>query len=380
MKRGIIALSAILVVGIAGAVFFFSPTTGEEEQAEVQPQIVTVNRGSLQTRVSETGSIQPSRTMEIKSQFSGEISQLYVSDGQSVEPSQLLAIIQQESKEARQVAQYRAEIQEEGINVEKARRELVRMQSLHDKGYIARKGLELAQQDYRQTLVRLELSERRLLLALGGSQELYKRYLARKLSSDRPEEFEVRSPSGGTVLEVLVQPGEIIRSETASVAGGTVLMRIADLTSMVVKAKINEVSIARVKVGQPVDIRLDALPGRQFQGKVMAIAAQGVSEETNNIVTYEVTIAIEKISKELRPMLTANVDILTDDLQDVLTVPLETLHAENGDDIVEVLVDGEAVKRKVRVAFRTESQAVIVDGLEEGEQVVIPSYKGKQSF
>ena len=379
MKRGIIALSAILVVGIAGAVFFFSPTTGEEEQGEVQPQIVIVNRGSLQTRVSETGSIQPSRTMEIKSQFSGEISQLYVSDGQTVEPSQLLAIIQQESKEARQVAQYRAEIQEEGINVEKARRELVRMQSLHDKGYIARKNLELAQQDYRQSLVRLELSERRLLLALGGSQELYKRYLARKLSSDRPEEFEVRSPSAGTVLEVLVQPGEIIRSETASVAGGTVLMRIADLTSMVVKAKINEVSIARVKVGQPVDIRLDALPGRQYQGKVLAIAAQGVSEETNNIVTYEVTIAIEKISKELRPMLTANVDILTDDLQDVLTVPLETLRAEDGDDIVEVLVNGEAIKRKVRVAFRTESQAVIVDGLEEGEQVVIPSYKEKQS-
>ena len=106
---------------------------------------------------------------------------------------------------------------------------------------------------------------------------------------------------------------------------------------MVVKAKINEVNIPRVTVNQDVDIHLDALPGQSFQGTVIGIATQGV--KTENIVTYEVTIAIDTPHKVLKPMLTANIDIVTKQLEDVLTIPLEALRVENGDDVVEVLID-----------------------------------------
>ena len=151
------------------------------------------------------------------------------------------------------------------------------------------------------------------------------------------------------------------------------LMKLADLSSMVVKAKINEVNIPRVAVNQDVDIRLDALPNQQFKGRVTAIAAQGVKEE--NIVTYKVTIAIIDSNPSLKPMLTANVDIVTKRLDDVLTIPLEVLQVKNGDDVVEVLTNGIPKSRKVRVAFRTDTQAVITKGLQEHDQVVIPSFK-----
>ncbi|GJL50581.1 MAG: hemolysin secretion protein D [Nitrospirales bacterium] len=377
MKRWTIVFSLLIAFGVGALVWVFSPLSGTADTSPNTPNLVTVTRGSIETRVSETGTLQPSKTVEIKSQFSGEVAQLLVTAGQRVEVGQLLAVIIQEPREARQVAQLRAAIQEERINADKANRELVRMQSLFEKGFIPRKELESAEQEHRRTLVRLELAERQLLLALGSNQVLYQRYLTKQLSPNRPEEFQLKSPSSGTILEVLVQPGEIITSGTATFGGGTVLMRVSDLRQMVVKSKINEVSIARVKVGQRVDIRLDALLRQQFQGTVTNISTQGLQE--NNIVTYEVTIAIENPTSDLRPMLTANVDIVTDSLDDVLTIPLETLQADRGDDIVEVIHNGTPTKRKVRVAFRTESQAVITEGLTEGDEVVIPSFNKPES-
>ncbi len=377
MKRWIIVLLLLAAIGLGGLAWVFSPLSDTAHVSQDAPQVMTVTKGSIETRVSETGTLQPSNIVEIKSQFSGEISQLFTPAGEQVEAGQLLAVIRQEPKEARQVAQLRAAIQEEQINVDTARRERVRMESLFDKGYIARKELESAEQEHRRTLVRLELAERQLLLALGSNQVLYQRHLTKQLSSNRQEEFQIHSPAAGTILELLVQPGEIITSGTATVGGGTVLMRIADLRHMVVKAQINEISIARVKVGQQVNIRLDALLQQPFHGTVLNISTQGV--KTDNIVTYEVTIAITEPSSALRPMLTANIDIVTDKLDDVLTIPLESLQTERGDDIVEILVNGTSTKRKVHVAFRTETQAVIAEGLADGDTIVMPSFKPRSS-
>jgi HlyD family secretion protein len=371
------ALTIVVLAGASVAVFQYSRSSDQRSSDTTPPKLIEVVRTSLQTKVTETGTILPSQTIEIKSQFSGEVAQLFVTAGQEVQKDQVLAIIRQESSQARQVAQLRAGIQEERLNVDIAHREWVRAESLFQKGFIPQKELELSQRDYQQSLVRLELAERQLLLALGGNQELFERYRKGSVSKTRPEEFQVRSPSQGTVLEILVHTGEIITSGTATFGGGTVLMRIADLSHMVVKAKINEVNIPRVSVGQPVDIRLDALPGQLFKGRVKAIATQGVKE--NNLVTYEVSINIENSHPALKPMLTTNIDIETKRLDDVLTIPLEVLRVENGDDVVDVWSEGQPQIRKVRVAFRTDTQAIITQGLQEHDQVVIPSFKTKEA-
>jgi HlyD family secretion protein len=372
-KKTSLLLTSLLVVGAAIAAVQYSRSTEQDSSDDKPRQVVEVIRNSLQTRVSETGTIQPSQTIEIKSQFSGEIAQVFVTTGQEVQKDQLLAIIQQEPNQARQVAQLRAAIQEERLNVDTAHREWIRSHSLYEKGYIPQKEREITHREYQRSLVRLDLAERQLLLSLGGNQELFERYREGHSSSTRPEEFQVRSPSQGTILEILIHSGEIITSGTATFGGGTVLMRIADLSHMVVKANINEVNIPRVLVGQAVDIRLDALPGQSFQGTVIGIATQGLKIE--NIVTYEVTIAIDTPHKILKPMLTANIDIVTQQLENVLTIPLEALRVENGDDVVEVLIDESSKTQKVRVAFRTDTRAVITQGIEEHDQVIIPSFK-----
>lgn len=373
MTRKVLLTSLILMVGTGIGLYAYLPDLQSDSSEKPPPATIEVVRSSLQTRVSETGTVQPSKTIEIKSQFSGEVAQLFVSSGQAVKKGELLAIIRQESSQARQVAQLREAIQEERLNVKTAQREWVRSQSLYEKGFIAQQELETAEEKYQRALLRLELAERQLLLALGGNEELFKRYQEGSTQSTRPEEFQVRSPTEGTVLEILVNAGEIITSGTATFGGGTILMKLADLSRMIVKAKINEVNIPQVAVNQDVDIRLDALPGQTFQGTVKRIATQGV--KTENIVTYEVTIAIDTLHKALKPMLTANIDIVTKQLEDVLTIPLETLRVENGDDVVELLIDEVPKIRKVRVAFRTDTQAVITQGLQEHDQVIIPSFQ-----
>ncbi len=372
MNRGLLVAVLCLLALAGGAAVLFTPTTGKESKPKDEPRVIAVKRGPVQARVAETGTLEPARTIEIKAQFSGEIRQVYVAEGQPVAVNQPLVEVQQEPGQARQVAQLRASLEEERVNVDTAKLGLDRMTSLLEKGFVSQKEMEAAEQTYKVAQVRQELAERQLLLALGGNRELYDRYLEKDLSAGGLEKFVVLSPTAGTILEVKVHRGEIITSGTATFGGGTVLMTIADLKQMIVKAKINEVNIGRVKIGQPVEVRLDVLPNRVFQGRVTAIAPKG--EKVNSIVTYQVVIEIDNKDNALRPLMTANVDILTDILPNVIALPLEALRTEDGDDIVYVMTNGGRLARKVRVGLRTESKAVIVHGLQEGETVVIPSF------
>lgn len=372
MARGIltIVLSLLLVAG--WALFHFSTTTGKESKSRDEPRIFVAKRGQLQTRVTETGTLEPALTIDIKSPVSGEIRRLHVSEGDIVEANHPLALIRQEPTQARQIAQLRAALEEERINVELAHRTLRRVESLFQQHFASRKDVEAAEQDFKLARIRLDLASRQMLLALGGNQELYQRYRDHGLLSEQLEEFVVQAPSGGTIIEIKGHPGEMITSGTATVGGGTVLMSLADLSRMVVKAKVNEVNIGRITLGQSVEVRLDALPDRVFHGTVAAITPRG--EKINGIVTYQVRIEIENTDQALRPLMTANVDILTDVLRDVIVVPLESLRTDQGDDIVYVMANGGRLPRKVRVGLRTESHAVIVHGLQEGETVIIPTF------
>jgi multidrug efflux pump subunit AcrA (membrane-fusion protein) len=216
MTRKVLLTIIVLIVATGIGLYAYLPDLQSNSSEKPPPATVEVIRSSLQTRVSETGTIQPSNTIEIKSQFSGEVARLFVSNGQTVKKGELLAIIRQESSQARQVAQLREAIQEERLNVKTTQREWIRSQSLFKKGFIAQQELETSEDNYQRALLRLELAERQLLLALGGNEELFKRYQKGSAQSTRPEEFQVRSPTDGTVLEILVNAGEIITSRTAT--------------------------------------------------------------------------------------------------------------------------------------------------------------------
>ncbi len=149
-------------------------------------------------------------------------------------------------------------------------------------------------------------------------------------------------------------------------------MKIADLRKMLVRSSINEVNIPEIRIGMPVQIQLDAIPNQVYQGTVTSISPQG--EKEDNIVTYTVTIEINQADEQLRPAMTANVDILTRTLENVLFLPLEAIVYE-GDKAFVYLLDphGEPIKRPVRIEQKTQQVAIIKEGLRQGEVVLDPS-------
>ncbi len=120
MRQAALVIALCLVVLAGGAALLFSPTTGNDTQPKDNPRIIAVKRGPIQTRVVETGTLEPALTIAIKSQVSGDIRHLGVSEGLEVSASQPVAVIQQEPTQARQVAQVRAALEEERVNVKQA--------------------------------------------------------------------------------------------------------------------------------------------------------------------------------------------------------------------------------------------------------------------
>ncbi|HSG05362.1 MAG TPA: efflux RND transporter periplasmic adaptor subunit, partial [Nitrospiria bacterium] len=316
-------------------------------------RVVRVERGDIVNKISETGSIEPLSVVEIKSEQSGEIKKLFVHPGDPVKTGQALAVIQQESGQARQAAQFRAALEEEGLIMELARKERDRQVTLFEKGFVSEAEVEKAEKEYESSRVKVQLARRQLLLVLGGNPNLLDQYLSRDLGSDELDRFTIASPTTGTVISLDVEEGEIIASGTSTVGGGTTLMQIADLSRMLVRAKINEVNISQIKKGMPAEIRLDAIPGSVYQATVTRISPQGEREE--NVVTYLITMEINEPDLRLRPSMTANVDILTGTSEGVLYLPIEAVLRKNGRGFVVKERDGETVEEAVTMGIRTES-------------------------
>ncbi len=366
-------LILVAAAGIGLALFY----NGREDPSErLAGRVVPVKRGDIINKISETGSVEPLSVVEVKSEQSGEIKKLFVRQGDTIKSGLPLAVIQQESVQARQAAQYRAALEEERLNREEAKKELERQRTLFEKGFVSEKEVETADKAHERSIVKFQLARRQLLLALGGNPDLLKQYLSRDLGSDSLDRFTIFSPAAGTVISLDVEEGEIIASGTSTVGGGTTLMEIADLSRMLVRAKINEVNIAQVRIGMPVDITLDAVPGKIYKASVVRISPQG--EREDNIVTYLVTMEIKGPDELLRPTMTANVDIFTGTSEGVLYLPIEAVMRKNGRRFVYLERGPETLEQPVTLGVRTENIVEIVSGVVDDDRVVIPSKKKKE--
>ncbi len=371
MKKGVIGL--FLVV----AVVAYGVRARTRHAPVIEVETVLVKRGDVIVKATETGSLFPVSVVEIKSEQAGEVKKLYVQAGDFVQAGQSLAALQQESNQAQRVAEARVSIEREQLNVDETRRDQERTARLFEKGFVARVDLERAQKAEEDAHLRYDLAKRQLLLTLGGDRARFEAYLKRDLAHTEVEAFVLSSPLSGTVVEVMVSEGEIVTSGVSAVSGGTPLMRIADLSRMWVKTKINEVNVGQLKAGQRAEVRLDAIPNRVYEGTVVKVAPQG--ESLDNIVTYEVTIGLNGSDARLRPSMTANVDIITEVAHDVLYLPRMAITQAEGQSTVTLRTPtGGTRVQPVQTGIQNETLLVITDGLVQGDTVLLPEMKKKE--
>lgn len=190
------------------------------------------------------------------------------------------------------------------------------------------------------------------------------------------QEFTIRAPKAGMVIYQRDWDGKKRGAGASISTWENVVATLPNLREMITKTYVNEVDISKVKVGQRVDIGVDAFPEKKFTGQVVEVANIGEQLRNSNAKVFEVKIEVNEFDSIVRPAMTTKNVIITDELVDVLYVPLEALHAM--DSIQYVFVGSQ--RRQVIPGKSNENEIIIRAGLREGENVNLISPEDHKSF
>lgn len=278
-------------------------TLGCEQLPENQVEFRTasVDERDIVVVVESAGAIQPFRTIEVKSKASGEILSIHAETGDFVEESSLLVQIDKRSPR-NQLA-----LVESQREAALARQAIAEAQ--HDRAERLFKSRSINEVDYEKTVLERADSKAGVVRSQVSIEN------ARFALDDT----EVNAPITGTVIEKLVEKGQVISSPISDVGGGTVLMKMADLRTMQVQALVNEIDIGKIRKGQPVIVTVTSHPNAPFRGEVLKVEPQALPDQA--VTSFPVIITLENEDGLLRPGMNADVEIFVEQRQQVLTVP-----------------------------------------------------------
>lgn len=332
------------------------------KKTEVKYESSKVSKQNISTSITATGTIEPVTEVEVGTQVSGIIDKIYVDYNSVVKKGQLIAELDKtnllselsSAKSNMESAKSKMEYQESNYN---------RYKELYSKGLVSADDYENAKLSYKQ-----------------ASEE----YAIQKESVSKAQTnlgyAIITSPIDGIVLSKEVEEGQTV---AAAMETPTLFIIAQDLTDMQVIADVDEADIGGVKEGQRVTFTVDAFPDDLFEGKVTQVRQEATEE--SNVVTYEVVISAPNDDMKLKPGLTANVTIFTNERDGVLAVPSKALRFAPNENL---LAEGESItdcegKDKVWMREGSNFKAVsvkvgvtngtyteIISGLKEGDAVL----------
>lgn len=357
----------VVAAGIAWAVL----TSTSSQPAEEAPlQTIPLMREEFSESVQATGTAQPLTSVVVTPEADGVIASVDVALDDAVAEGQVLLTIRNDELD-RAVKQAELDLRTkraENDAVQKAYNELY---------YAAREeGTDEAWDAANAKLIELETSRLNLEIA----QDAYDDAVATAAGRT------VKAPASGSVVALNAVTGASVgtggtTSSGAEGGGSGPLVQIADLSQMTVKVQVNEVDISRIAVGQAARVTFSALPGTMLDAQVTRISTTATADPyggSGGVVTYDVELLIPEPAPELKPGMTASVEILMQSVPDALTVPVSALMTDDGVSYyVYVMSDPEteAVERRdVSVPAQSDTTAVIEGDVSEGDLVVLDPF------
>lgn len=303
-------LLAFVVLGAAGVFFWQSGVAGKNEG----PRYVTAEAkmAPLRETVTATGKFKGLDSVEVGAQISGRISRVLVDFNDQVQAGQTLAEIDPAQLVSR-VEQSRAQVGAADASVRLAKATLAqskaalaRAKEMADKGLISSKELEAAEAD----AARAEAS-----VASAQSQATLSRASLKDAETSLSWTI-IKAPIDGVVLARLVEPGQTVAASLQS----PVLFTVArDLTQLLLYVDVDEADIGKLREGQEATFTVGAWPTRKFESKVVSVHNLPTAGQT--VVTYQAVLSVDNKELLLRPGMTATASIVTNDRDNVLTVP-----------------------------------------------------------
>jgi HlyD family secretion protein len=317
-------LALVTAVGAAAA-----RPQGKPEEEKDKVKTAKAEVGDVQVRVTEVGSVEPQVKVDVKSVLSGKVVELLAREGDLVRRGQVLARVEPDVNQARDLAQVKNAVEDTAITLSEATANHDRDRGLLAQGLLSEKDNLESETRYRSARA-----------AHGAAMEKYKIVqesgvpIALAGATTTAQRLNVTSPMDGVVIRRNVELGDTVTSGVSSFNSGTVLVTVADIGTMIIKAGINEVDIGKVRLEQPVRISLDAYPKVKFAGTIKRIAPAARLEE--KVKVFDVEIAIDRQGAELRTGMTANIDVVGEKKEKVLTVPVEALFRKDETELVYV--------------------------------------------
>jgi macrolide-specific efflux system membrane fusion protein len=327
-------------------------------QQRVDPAlVVTAARTSLAVEVVDVGRIEAVNTVEIESRIPGRVLEVRVDEGDTVTAGQLL--VRLDRREAlRAVSRAGTELSRAKARSAFAGNSAARQERGAAQGLVSQVDLEAAQQE--RALAVLDQRLARVVLADARDQLRY---------------TEISAPIGGTVTRRAIEPGEMVKPGVQSSFESVSLLTIADLSRLVVKTELSQIDVAKVRLGQRVLLRLDALPGEKLAARITKIAPASVRPAGKDVEVFPVEAELEHADPRVKPGMTADVRIAVGERPNVLALPLESVRREHDESFVSRVVSderGEHTERvKITLGAENDREVEVVSGIAEGERVLI---------
>ena len=297
------SIGMLLVLGLAAC---------EQDQPQSLAPVydsAPVETRNIEVNVEAAGVIEPELFVDVKSKASGEILAIHAETGDVVEAGFLLVEVDKRTPRNR-LAEAEATLVAAKARRTIAETQMERSQTLFGTGTLTEFDYEQAQLEYANSEAQVIGSE----VALENA----------RIAMD---DTDVRAPITGTIIHKPVEPGTVISSPTQDVSGGTILLRMADLTSVLVRTLVDETDIGKIRPGMSTRVTVAAYPNQPFSGEVLKIEPQAIVEQ--NVTMFAVLIRLENRGGLLKPGMNAEVDIQIASRDAAAVIPTMALRADS---------------------------------------------------
>jgi len=384
-----VATVSVLVLAVAIVIVFVAMKAGGKKEDPKSPvKVGKAEIADVQVKVTEVGNVQPEVKVDVKSAVSGKVIAILHRDGDQVKRGEVLARVEPDLNQAQSLADVKNQLSSAEIRYTQAKSNYEQDHKLFLDGLLANKTNRDSEADFSAAKQEYEKAQEKYNLVEKSGIPI----------SVSPEKFQgsnVVAPMDGLVLTKNVEIGDTITSGVSSFNAGTILFSVADVSSMIVKAGVNEVDIGKIHVDMPVKVTLDAYPKISFAGRIARIAPAVRIED--KVRVFDVEVRLDAQGRELRSGMTANIEVLGEKKQQVLTVPVESVFSRDGGEVVYVKkkVDAKTAeaaaktkkdkdgkenkdawktwfeRRTVTTGLSDNAHVEIISGLKTGEEVAL---------
>lgn len=387
----------IIIGGIVLAVLILAAFMSRRREIPVRAG--AAEKTTITASVQTNGKMEPINGFEAHSPYATTVKKVFVQQGAHVRAGQLLLQLEDADAIARaaaaqaQIANAQANVnaikqggtREEVLTTQAdltraradrdaAQRNLDAMHRLQQKGAASAGEVADAENRFKTLQAQVDLLEKKL-----GS-----RYSSAEVEKVKAQETDaraalaaadvvvgkanIRSPRDGMVYFLPVHEGQFVN-------GGDLLVQVADLSKIQLRAFVDEPDIGKLQAGQSVTVTWDAQPGKVWQGKVTQVPTTVVTRGTRNV--GEFTCIVDNAEEKLLPNVNVNVNIVTAQHENALTVPREAIHQDDGKRYVYQIVDGELKRREVETSLSNLTRMEITQGLEPNAKVALGAVNGQ---